>query len=69
MRDIENFACSKVFQMVQNRNNGNDEKTKLLENFRSSGQTQAAFAEHNGINLKTFQKWLHNWIRLLSNIR
>ena len=30
-----------------------DEKTKLLETFRSSGQTQAAFAEVNGINTKT----------------
>ena len=29
------------------------EKTKLLETFRSSGQTQAAFAEVNGINPKT----------------
>ena len=30
-----------------------DEKTKLLETFRSSDQTQTAFAEANGINPKT----------------
>lgn len=36
-----------------------DEKTKLLETFRSSGQTQAAFAEVNGINPKTLAKWIY----------
>lgn len=40
-----------------------DEKTKLLETFRSFGQTQTAFAEVNGINPKTlarliYQQWL-----------
>ena len=30
----------------------NDEKIKLLENFRSFEQTQAAFAKINGINPK-----------------
>ena len=36
-----------------------DEKTKLLETFRSSGQTQAAFAEVNGINPKTLARWIY----------
>ena len=36
-----------------------DEKTKLLETFRSSDQTQAAFAEVNGINLKTLARWIY----------
>ena len=36
-----------------------DEKTKLLETFRSSGQTQAAFAEVNGINPKTQARWIY----------
>ena len=35
-----------------------DEKTKLLETFRSSGQTQAAFAV-NGINPKTLARWIY----------
>ena len=34
-------------------------KTKLLEDFRSSGQTQAAFAEANGINSKTLSRWIY----------
>ncbi|MDY5919310.1 MAG: hypothetical protein SPJ55_12975 [Treponema sp.] len=34
-----------------------DEKTKLLETFRSSGQTQAA--EVNGINPKTLARWIY----------
>ena len=37
----------------------NDEKRKLLEDFRSSGQTQAAFAEVNGINPKTLARWIY----------
>ena len=36
-----------------------DEKTKLLEALRSSGQTQAAFAEINGINPKTLARWIY----------
>ena len=36
-----------------------DEKTKLLETIRSSGQTQAAFAEVNGINPKTLARWIY----------
>ena len=36
-----------------------DEKTKLLETFRSSDQTQAAFAEVNGINPKTLARWIY----------
>ena len=36
-----------------------DEKTKLLETFRSSEQTQAAFAEVNGINPKTLARWIY----------
>ena len=36
-----------------------DEKTKLLETFRSSGQTQAAFAEANGINPKKLAEWIY----------
>ena len=36
-----------------------DEKTKLLETLRSSGQTQAAFAEINGINPKTLARWIY----------
>ena len=40
-----------------------DEKTKLLENFRSSEQTQVAFAKINGINPKTLSKWIY-WQRL-----
>ena len=36
-----------------------DEKTKLLETFRSSDQTQAAFAEVNGINPKTLVRWIY----------
>lgn len=36
-----------------------DEKTKLQETFRSSGQTQAAFAEVNGINPKTLAGWIY----------
>ena len=34
-------------------------KKKLLETFRSSGQTQAAFAEVNGINPKTLARWIY----------
>ena len=40
-----------------------DEKTKLLENFRNSEQTQVAFAKINGINPKTLSKWIY-WQRL-----
>ena len=36
-----------------------DEKTKLLETLKSSGQTQAAFAEINGINPKTLAGWIY----------
>ena len=36
-----------------------DEKTKLLETFRSSDQTQAVFAEVNGINPKTLTGWIY----------
>ncbi|MBQ5907137.1 MAG: hypothetical protein IIW99_03090 [Treponema sp.] len=36
-----------------------DEKTKLLEALRSSRQTQAAFAEINGINPKTLARWIY----------
>ena len=36
-----------------------DEKIKLLETFRNSGQTQAAFAEVNGINPKTLARWIY----------
>ena len=36
-----------------------DEKTKLLETFRSSDQTQAAFAEVNGINPKTLARGIY----------
>ena len=36
-----------------------DEKTKLLETYRNSGQTQAAFAEVNGINPKTLARWIY----------
>ena len=36
-----------------------DEKTKLLETFRSSDQTQAVFAEVNGINPKTLARWIY----------
>ena len=36
-----------------------DEKTKLLETFRSSDQTQTAFAEINGINPKTLAGWIY----------
>ena len=36
-----------------------DEKTKLLETFRSSDQTQTAFAEVNGINPKTLAGWIY----------
>ena len=36
-----------------------DEKTKLMETFRSSGQTQAAFTEVNGINPKTLARWIY----------
>ena len=36
-----------------------DEKTKLLETFRSSDQTQTAFAEVNGINPKTLARWIY----------
>ena len=35
------------------------EKTKLLETFRTSDQTQAAFAEVNGINPKTLAGWIY----------
>ena len=38
---------------------GKDEKTKLLETFRSSDQTQTAFAEVNGINPKTLAGWIY----------
>ena len=36
-----------------------DEKRKLLQNFKTSGQTQAAFAELNGINPKTLARWIY----------
>ena len=36
-----------------------DEKTKLLETFRSFDQTQTAFAEVNGINPKTLAGWIY----------
>jgi len=29
-----------------------------VEQYKSSGQTQRAFAENNGVKLKTFCKWL-----------
>ena len=35
------------------------EKTKLQETFRTSDQTQAAFAEVNGINPKTLAGWIY----------
>ena len=34
-------------------------KTRLLETFRSSDQTQTAFAEVNGINPKTLARWIY----------
>ena len=36
-----------------------DENRKLLDTFRSSGQTQAAFAEVNDINPKTLAEWIY----------
>ena len=36
-----------------------DEKTKLLETFKSSDQTQTAFAEANSINPKTLARWIY----------
>ncbi len=36
-----------------------NEKQKLLENFQSSGMTQAAFAVENGINPKTLARWIY----------
>ena len=36
-----------------------DENRKLLETFRRSGQTQAAFAEVNDINPKTLAEWIY----------
>lgn len=35
-----------------------EERRNLVEQYKSSGQTQRAFAENNGVKLKTFCKWL-----------
>ncbi len=37
------------------------EKEKLLEQFEKSGKTHAQFAEENGLNVKTFSKWIYEW--------
>jgi len=36
-----------------------EEKQKYIEDFRRSGQTQAAFARANGINPKTLSRWIN----------
>lgn len=35
-----------------------EERTEVIEKFRSSGLTQKAFCEREGIALSTFQNWL-----------
>ena len=35
-----------------------EERRNLVEQYKSSGQTQRAFAENNGVKLKIFCKWL-----------
>jgi len=35
-----------------------EQKRKLLKDYKSSGKTQQIFAEENGIKYKTFLKWL-----------
>ena len=37
------------------------EKEKLFEQFEKSGKTHAQFAAENGLNVKTFSKWIYEW--------
>lgn len=37
------------------------EKEKLFEQFEKSGKTHAQFAKENGLNVKTFSKWIYEW--------
>ena len=36
-----------------------EERNRILDTFRKSGLTQAAFAEQQGIKITTFQQWLY----------
>lgn len=37
------------------------EKERLLGQFESSGKTYAQFAQENGLNVKTFSRWIYEW--------
>lgn len=37
------------------------EKERLLGQFESSGKTHAQFAQENGLNVKTFSRWIYEW--------